>query len=76
MDDLADTLERLAAEGGDAFYRGELAAPDVRAPCRSAAARSPSDDLAAYRVIRRRPVRAAFRGASSSRTRRRPRAAC
>jgi gamma-glutamyltranspeptidase / glutathione hydrolase len=62
MDDLAGTLEWLAAEGAAVFYRGDLAR------CLSEAVRGRGGavteaDLAAYRVIRRRPVRAAFRGA-------------
>jgi gamma-glutamyltranspeptidase / glutathione hydrolase len=60
MSDLADTLELLAAKGPRAFYTGELA----RATSRSVRERGgllTEDDLASYRVIRRRPVRASFR---------------
>jgi len=55
--ELADTLERLADEGAAALYNGELA----QALCEVAPHISP-DDLAGYRVIRRRPVSAPFRG--------------
>ena len=61
MADLADTLEWLAAEGPEVFYRGELARRIVEA-VRSTGGRITADDLADYRVIRRRPVRAPYRG--------------
>ncbi|HEY8107813.1 MAG TPA: gamma-glutamyltransferase [Gaiellaceae bacterium] len=56
MPELADTLERLAAEGPDYFYRGELA--------EQIAAHVPVtlDDLARYEVIDREPLAVAFRG--------------
>jgi gamma-glutamyltranspeptidase / glutathione hydrolase len=55
--ELATTLERLAEEGAGALYGGELA----QALCECAPQISP-DDLAGYRVIRRRPVNAPFHG--------------
>jgi gamma-glutamyltranspeptidase/glutathione hydrolase len=61
MPDLATTLELLAEEGADAFYCGELAGRMVEA-LRERGGRLTKEDLAAYRVIRRRPVRAAYRG--------------
>jgi gamma-glutamyltranspeptidase / glutathione hydrolase len=61
MRDLADTLERVAAEGADAFYRGDLAGEISRA-VRELGGRITEADLASYRVVRRRPVRAAYRG--------------
>jgi gamma-glutamyltranspeptidase/glutathione hydrolase len=61
MRDLADTLELLAAEGADAFYRGDLAR-EISRFVRAQGGRISEDDLASYRVIRRRPVRAAFHG--------------
>jgi gamma-glutamyltranspeptidase/glutathione hydrolase len=61
MADLAGTLELLAEEGPDAFYRGELAR-SVSAFVREEGGALTEADLAAYRVIRRRPVRADFRG--------------
>jgi gamma-glutamyltranspeptidase/glutathione hydrolase len=56
MPELADTLERLAAEGPDYFYRGELA--------ERIAAHVPItlDDLARYEVIEREPLALPFRG--------------
>jgi gamma-glutamyltranspeptidase / glutathione hydrolase len=56
MPELADTLERLAAEGPDYLYRGELA--------EQIAAHVPItlDDLASYRVIDREPLEVSFRG--------------
>lgn len=59
MDDLAGTLERLAAEGADAFYRGELARW-ISAAVRERGGRITEDDLGAYRVVQRRPVRARY----------------
>jgi gamma-glutamyltranspeptidase/glutathione hydrolase len=61
MTDLAATLERLAEGGASVFYRGDLAR-QIAAACREAGGRITEDDLAAYRVVYRRPVRAAYRG--------------
>jgi gamma-glutamyltranspeptidase/glutathione hydrolase len=54
--ELADTLEQLAVEGPDFFYRGELA--------QRIAAHVPItlDDLASYEVIDREPLAASFLG--------------
>ncbi|MGH3047957.1 MAG: gamma-glutamyltransferase [Gaiellaceae bacterium] len=60
MADLARTLEWLAADGADAFYRGELARR-ISETVRAGGGRISEEDLAVYRVIQRRPVRAAFR---------------
>jgi gamma-glutamyltranspeptidase/glutathione hydrolase len=56
MPELADTLERLAADGPDYLYRGELA--------ERIAAHVPVtlDDLARYEVIEREPLAVSFRG--------------
>jgi gamma-glutamyltranspeptidase/glutathione hydrolase len=62
MPDLAGTLEWLAAEGVDVVYRGELARRLSAAVQERGGAVSEAD-LAHYRVITRRPVRAAFRRA-------------
>jgi gamma-glutamyltranspeptidase/glutathione hydrolase len=55
MPELADTLDRLAVEGADSFYRGELAA--------RIAAHVPItlEDLARYEVIERPPLAASIR---------------
>ncbi|WP_235830176.1 gamma-glutamyltransferase [Algihabitans albus] len=54
----AETLRRIAAEGTDAFYEGEIAADIVRA-VRGASVnpgRMTQADLAAYRAVRRAPL--------------------
>ncbi len=61
MSDLAETLELLAARGAADFYRGELAAAIVE-HLDAAGGRVTRQDLAHYRVIRRRPVRISFLG--------------
>jgi gamma-glutamyltranspeptidase/glutathione hydrolase len=57
MPELADTLDRLAIEGADSFYHGELA--------ERIAAHVPItlEDLGRYEVIERPPLAASFRGA-------------
>jgi gamma-glutamyltranspeptidase/glutathione hydrolase len=61
MADLAGTLEELAAEGTDAIYRGELGRR-LSAAVLTGGGSLTAADLAAYRVIHRRPVCAAYRG--------------
>jgi gamma-glutamyltranspeptidase/glutathione hydrolase len=59
MPDLAATLEQLAEAGAAAFYHGELG----RRVCEHVLAHGGSltvEDLAAYRVISRRPIRSSF----------------
>ncbi len=59
--DLARTLERIAAAGPDGFYRGptaELLAREMRAN----GGLITTADLAAYRAVRREPVRGTYRG--------------
>jgi gamma-glutamyltranspeptidase / glutathione hydrolase len=60
MGDLADTLELLAERGAKEFYSGELAHALVE-HVRAGGGEITEDDLAAYRVIWRRPVRVSFR---------------
>lgn len=60
MDKLAETLEWLGAEGAEIFYRGELARRLTTA-VRDRGGRVTESDLSGYRVIQRRPVRAAYR---------------
>jgi gamma-glutamyltranspeptidase / glutathione hydrolase len=59
--DLAGTLTHLAEKGADAFYRGELAGR-MAATVQEGGGALTEADLAAYRVIRRRPVRAEIAG--------------
>ena len=62
LGDLAATLELIAEQGRDAVYRGELAREIVRHVQEGGGAIT-RDDLAAYRVVRRRPVRVPYRTA-------------
>jgi gamma-glutamyltranspeptidase/glutathione hydrolase len=61
MADLSTTLELLAAGGPGVLYRGELGRR-VSESVRYSGGLLTEEDLAAYRVIRRMPVRAAYRG--------------
>jgi gamma-glutamyltranspeptidase/glutathione hydrolase len=61
MDDLAGTLDLLAERGADALYSGDVAAALVR-HVRAGGGSITERDLAEYRVIRRRPVHADYRG--------------
>jgi gamma-glutamyltranspeptidase/glutathione hydrolase len=60
MPDLAATLELLADGGAEVFYRGELARR-ISEHVRGVGGRITEQDLDGYRVIRRSPVRAAYR---------------
>jgi gamma-glutamyltranspeptidase/glutathione hydrolase len=59
--ELADALERLAAEGPESIYRGETAARICDWVCERGGLLS-TEDLARYRVIEREPVTARYRG--------------
>src|SRR3954470_9544105 len=61
QEDLARTLELLAENGAAELYTGELAAKTVE-HVRAGGGCFTERDLAEYRVIRRRPVRASFCG--------------
>jgi gamma-glutamyltranspeptidase/glutathione hydrolase len=61
LDDLAATLDRIAAEGQEAFYKGPVAEKIVAA-VRENGGRMTLDDLANYRAIEREPVRGTYRG--------------
>ncbi|HEX6490249.1 MAG TPA: gamma-glutamyltransferase [Gaiellaceae bacterium] len=61
MPELATTLETLAEQGAAAFYQGELGRR-VSRYVRAEGGSITEADLAGYRVIARRPVRAAFAG--------------
>ena len=56
MPEFAETLERLAAEGGEYLYRGELAERIV------AYVPLTLEDLARYKVIEREPLATPYRG--------------
>lgn len=59
--DYARTLERLASEGGQDFYRGEIAAR-MAADFEANGGHITAGDLAGYRVRVAEPVRGAYRG--------------
>jgi gamma-glutamyltranspeptidase/glutathione hydrolase len=61
MPELADTLERIAENGAAVLYDGELGRALVRHVQDQGGAIT-ERDLAEYRVSRRRPVQAAYRG--------------
>jgi gamma-glutamyltranspeptidase/glutathione hydrolase len=61
LPDLAGTLERIAAEGAAAIYRGELAEAAAHA-VEEGGGRLTVADLEAYRVIWREPVRVPYLG--------------
>src|SRR4051794_3504084 len=59
--ELAETIERLGREGPEPFYRGDIAAAIVAEVGPRGGAVS-AEDLAAYEVVPREPVRVAYRG--------------
>lgn len=59
--ELAETLEQIAANGRDGFYRGELGNQLVKG-VRAAGGIWSAADLADYRVIEREPIVSHFRG--------------
>jgi gamma-glutamyltranspeptidase/glutathione hydrolase len=61
LGDLGTTLEELSAKGARAIYAGPIGREIVR-HVRAEGGAITAADLAAYRVVRRRPVRARFRG--------------
>jgi gamma-glutamyltranspeptidase / glutathione hydrolase len=61
LPDLAATLETLAEDGPASLYEGELAAAIVRHMEETGGGITRAD-LAAYRVVRRRPVQIPYRG--------------
>ena len=58
---LADTLEALAIEGDDLFYRGEIA-QSIDRRCREGGGSLTLADLEAYRVERHVPLKSDYRG--------------
>jgi gamma-glutamyltranspeptidase/glutathione hydrolase len=63
--DYARTLERLALEGPDAFYRGEIA-DAIAADFEANGGFITKEDLAAYRVNVTEPLRGSYRGLAVS----------
>ncbi len=63
--DLADVMTALAEEGPELFYRGELAQQLAR-DCKESGGQLCGQDLAAYRVLTRKPVRFSSHGANFS----------
>jgi gamma-glutamyltranspeptidase/glutathione hydrolase len=61
LPDLGATLEQIASGGAAAVYEGELAGAIVKT-VRDGGGKVTREDLAAYRVVWRRPVRVAYRG--------------
>jgi gamma-glutamyltranspeptidase/glutathione hydrolase len=61
LPDLATSIERIAAGGAAELYAGELGRAAAR-HVRAEGGLLTEDDLAAYRVVRRHPVRAPFHG--------------
>jgi gamma-glutamyltranspeptidase/glutathione hydrolase len=59
--ELADALERLAEEGSEPFYRGDVARAVTDWLAERGGLLTPGD-LAAYEVVAREPVRARYRG--------------
>lgn len=59
--DLARTLERIAAEGADGFYKGDTAR-ELLDSVRAAGGNWTPEDLAGYRVKEREPLRFDYRG--------------
>jgi gamma-glutamyltranspeptidase/glutathione hydrolase len=58
---LANTLARIAAEGPDAFYRGDIAS-ELAQVTRDQNGALTLEDLAAYKPIERTPLRTRFNG--------------
>ena len=59
--DLAKTLKKIAAEGPDGFYKGEVAEAISRAVQADGGLITPAD-MAAYKVVERAPVKGSYRG--------------
>ena len=59
--DLATSLEAIALQGPDAFYRGAIG-DKIAASVRAAGGVMTAADLVNYRVVARKPVRGTYRG--------------
>lgn len=62
LPELANTLEQLGREGERLFYSGDIAT-QIETACRDDGGHLSRDDLAAYRVIKRRPLAVNYRDA-------------
>jgi len=61
LDDLAATLDAIAAQGPDGFYKGPVA-EKIAAAVHEAGGRMTVEDLANYHAVEREPVRGTYRG--------------
>jgi gamma-glutamyltranspeptidase/glutathione hydrolase len=61
LDDLATTLEAIAAKGAAGFYEGPVA-EKIAASVEAAGGRMTTQDLANYRAVEREPVSGTYRG--------------
>lgn len=59
--DLANTLKKIAAEGPDGFYKGEVADAIAKSVTDAGGAITP-EDMTAYKAIERKPVSGTYRG--------------
>ncbi|WP_134726240.1 gamma-glutamyltransferase [Paracoccus luteus] len=59
--DLGRTLQRIADEGPDGFYKGPVAEAIAKA-VQAAGGRITVEDMAAYRAVEREPIRGSYRG--------------
>ena len=59
--DLAATLKKIAAEGTDGFYKGEVA-EKIAASVKEAGGAMSLEDLAGYKAVLRAPVTGSYRG--------------
>lgn len=59
--DLAQTLQSLATDGAESFYKGPVAAK-IAASVSAAGGHMTSEDLAGYKPLERPPVRGSYRG--------------
>ncbi|MRX49165.1 gamma-glutamyltransferase [Paracoccus sp. S-4012] len=59
--DLAQTLQRIANDGPDGFYRGPVAEA-IASAVQAAGGRITVEDMAAYEAVEREPVRGIYRG--------------
>ena len=59
--ELGETIERIGADGAEALYGGELARAMVE-HVRAGGGTLTAEDLAGYRVVRRRPLAIEYRG--------------